>query len=204
MPPVSLTSTQQTLLAHAIDETSGHIRWFPEGLHGGARHKVLTALAVRSLIEQDGDAWQVTEAGYLALKRPLPSFYAQSETESEPEPQPKSGCQVVFEQEPQVADAVEVVPPIPVSCSDTTSTSPRTRATSKQAQVIALLQRPEGATISQICAATEWLSHTVRGAFAGTFKKKLGLIITSEKPAGGERIYRCGQTHQSAQLIEQD
>ena len=69
----------------------------------------------------------------------------------------------------------------------------RTRANSKQAQVVALLQRPEGATIKQICDATGWLSKTVRGAFAGAFKKKLGLVITSSKEAGGERIYRAEQ-----------
>jgi len=32
----------------------------------------------------------------------------------------------------------------------------------------------------------------VRGTFAGAFKKKLGLTITSEKPDGSERIYRVG------------
>jgi hypothetical protein len=73
---------------------------------------------------------------------------------------------------------------------------PRTRENSKQAAVIQMLQRPEGATINQICAATGWQAHTVRGTFAGAFKKKLGLTITSEKPEGGERIYRlCGAPH---------
>lgn len=67
---------------------------------------------------------------------------------------------------------------------------PRTRDNSKQAQVIAMLKRPEGATISQICEATGWQQHTVRGTFAGAFKKKLGLEITSTKEAGGQRIYR--------------
>ena len=66
----------------------------------------------------------------------------------------------------------------------------RTRENSKQAQVIAMLQRPEGATIAQICAATGWQAHTVRGTFAGAFKKKLGLEITSTKEAGGDRTYR--------------
>ena len=61
-----------------------------------------------------------------------------------------------------------------------------------EAAVIQMLQRPEGATINQICAATGWQAHTVRGTFAGAFKKKLGLTITSEKPEGGERIYRVG------------
>ena len=67
---------------------------------------------------------------------------------------------------------------------------PRTRENSKQAQVIAMLKRPEGATIQQICATTGWQQHTVRGTFAGAFKKKLGLTIDSTKEAGGERVYK--------------
>jgi hypothetical protein len=67
---------------------------------------------------------------------------------------------------------------------------PRTRENSKQAVVIQMLQRPEGATITQICASTGWQAHTVRGTFAGSFKKKLGLNLISDKPDGGERIYR--------------
>ena len=58
--------------------------------------------------------------------------------------------------------------------------------------VIQMLQRPEGATIPQICEATGWQSHTVRGTFAGAFKKKLGLTITSTKDAGMEHVYRIG------------
>jgi hypothetical protein len=71
-----------------------------------------------------------------------------------------------------------------------TDSKPRSRDNSKQAQVIAMLKRPEGATIPQICEATGWQQHTVRGTFAGAFKKKLGLEITSTKEAGGQRIYR--------------
>ena len=67
---------------------------------------------------------------------------------------------------------------------------PRGRANSKQAEVIRMLQRPEGATITQVCAVTGWLAHTVRGTFAGTFKKRLGLNLTSDKTDGGERTYR--------------
>jgi hypothetical protein len=73
------------------------------------------------------------------------------------------------------------------------SATPRTRTNnntgSKQAQVIAMLKRPEGATIAQVCEATGWQAHTVRGTFAGAFKKKLGLEITSSKEQGSERIY---------------
>ena len=67
--------------------------------------------------------------------------------------------------------------------------TPVLRANSKQAQVLAMLHRPEGATLAQICACTGWQKHTVRGTFAGAFKKKLGLTIESTKETGGERVY---------------
>ena len=68
---------------------------------------------------------------------------------------------------------------------------PRTdRDGSKEARVIAMLRRSEGATIAQVMAATGWQSHTVRGLFAGALKKRRGLAVTSEKPKGGERTYR--------------
>ena len=69
------------------------------------------------------------------------------------------------------------------------ATAPKTRDGTKQAQLIAMLRRPEGATIAQIVEATSWLPHTVRGFLAGALKKKLGLSVTSEK-VEGTRIYR--------------
>jgi hypothetical protein len=66
----------------------------------------------------------------------------------------------------------------------------KARDGTKQATLIAMLRRPEGATIAQIVEATKWLPHTVRGVFAGALKKKLGLEVTSEKVEGGDRIYR--------------
>lgn len=66
----------------------------------------------------------------------------------------------------------------------------RPRQHTKQAVVIEMLRRPEGATIAQICVATGWLAHSVRGALSGTLRKKLGLAIISQKRADGERTYR--------------
>ena len=68
--------------------------------------------------------------------------------------------------------------------------TPRARENSKQAQMIELLKRPDGATLNQLVEATGWQSHTVRGAMAGSLKKKLGLTIISEKATGQERTYR--------------
>ena len=64
------------------------------------------------------------------------------------------------------------------------------RKSTKQAQLIDLLKRPEGATISEIVTALDWQSHSVRGAMSGVRKKRLGLTITSEKAKQRGRVYR--------------
>ena len=66
----------------------------------------------------------------------------------------------------------------------------RTRAGSKQAKLIEMLKRPDGATIPEVVDALEWQAHTVRGAIAGALKKKLGIEVTSEKVDGRGRVYR--------------
>ncbi|TBN38617.1 DUF3489 domain-containing protein [Paracoccus subflavus] len=64
------------------------------------------------------------------------------------------------------------------------------RPGTKQAQLIAMLQRPEGATIAEIAGKLEWRSHSIRGAISGSLKKKLGLrVIAEECPARG-RVYK--------------
>jgi uncharacterized protein DUF3489 len=63
------------------------------------------------------------------------------------------------------------------------------RAGSKQARVIDMLRRPQGATIATIVKATGWQQHTVRGFFAAVVRNKLGLDLVSEKTSK-ERVYR--------------
>ena len=64
------------------------------------------------------------------------------------------------------------------------------RAGTKQALLIEMLKRTEGATIDEVIAATGWQAHTVRGAIAGALKKRLGLNVDSEKVEGRGRVYR--------------
>jgi Protein of unknown function (DUF3489) len=63
------------------------------------------------------------------------------------------------------------------------------REGSKTAQVVAMLQRKNGATITEIMDAMGWQRHTVRGFMAGAMKKA-GYTVESFKPEGGERSYR--------------
>ena len=82
--------------------------------------------------------------------------------------------------------------PEPVQMPEATDTAKPVaiRAGTKQAQIIALLQRPEGASIAEIVAATSWQAHTARGAIFGALKKKLGLPTAAEKVEGRGTVYR--------------
>ena len=66
------------------------------------------------------------------------------------------------------------------------------REGTKQAQVLALLRRPEGATVAQIAEATGWAAHTVRGFFAG-LKKRQGIEVQVL-----ERVRQVGPNKQGA------
>ena len=66
------------------------------------------------------------------------------------------------------------------------------REGSKTAQVVAMLQRKNGATLAEIMSQMGWQRHTVRGFMAGAMKKA-GYTVESFKPEGGERTYRISQ-----------
>jgi hypothetical protein len=164
MNTTQLTVTQLAILTSAINDTEGKLVWFPDTVKGGARKKVIDSLFKRALITTDGTDWFVAAEGYAALGLPHRGPITLAALDA---------C-IAAGEAAQVSDLPK----------------PRTRDNSKQAQVIAMLQRPEGATISQICEATGWQQHTVRGTLAGSLKKKLGLTITSEKSEGEARVYQ--------------
>ena len=174
MTTIQLSPAQHAILAYAIEHTDGKIVWFPENIKGGARKKVLDGLFNRALITTDGADWFVAAEGYDAMGRARPA-------PSAPAP---------LEVDPEIEVAVTTAESEWAQNKTTVQARPRTRENSKQAEVIRMLQRPEGATVQQICETTGWQAHTVRGTFAGAFKKKLGLTIVSDKAQGGERVYR--------------
>jgi len=155
-----LTTTQKTILEAAIGHLNGSIHPLPEHIKGGAAKKVIESLLKKGLIEEDGpQTWRISEAGFRALGLELPK------TEETVEETPATD----FEADVAAAEAAlaEAKPR-------------RTRENSKQAKVIALLKRPEGATTAQIAAVTGWQNHTIRG-FLSIAKKKLGLEITAHR-----------------------
>ena len=163
---------------------------------------MITSLAQRGLIEQMDGQWRLTRTAIALLKGEAQpgevhspalaaciATAAQPSIAETPESEAAGGAaqQTWIEAAVKANDAKEAASGSPKVGFEG---KPRRRANSKQALVIEMLRRPEGATVRQISEATGWQAHTVRGALAGALKKKLGLAIVSEKPKGGERVYR--------------
>ena len=70
--------------------------------------------------------------------------------------------------------------------------APQAKPVSKQTTVIAMLRRPEGASIPEIVEVTGWAPHSVRGFMSGALKKRLHIEVTSQKRNGEERRYFVG------------
>ena len=159
---MQLTETQSTLLRAAAHHPEHLLTDFPATLKGGARLKVLTALQNSGCIQPQGK----TDDGAIRFAITAAGFEA-------------LGLQM-----PQALPTPTAAP------AAHPASAPVTREGTKQATLIGLLRRPEGATLGQMVEATGWQSHTVRGTLAGALKKKLGLVIVSDKTAGSQRTYR--------------
>ncbi|MGI3211890.1 DUF3489 domain-containing protein [Roseovarius tibetensis] len=178
-----LTDTQTLILSRATTRPANLAMPLPEGLHGAAAKVAVTKMVERGWIEEvDADIrradplWRetgdghgttliATETGLAAIgSAPVVVKAASALQKAKPDPAPTS----------MVSEAL---------------TSPAIRAGTKQAQIIALLQRPEGASIGEIVEATGWQAHSARGMISGALKKKLGLAITSAKEEERGTVY---------------
>ena len=173
---MKLSDTQRVILSAASRRTDRLALPLPKSLKGGAAHKVINALIQKGLVKEVkanrklGDpVWRKNDEGHgLTLIISDAGFAA-----------------IGIEVEPQKTKA-------PKSESKPISTERKIRERTKQALVIEMLRRAEGASIVEIVEATNWASHTTIGFLAGALKKKLGLAIDSDKDEIRGRIYKVG------------
>jgi hypothetical protein len=63
------------------------------------------------------------------------------------------------------------------------------RRVTKQDLVLSMLRRQDGASIAEICVATDWKAHSARAFLSGALGRRLRIAVISEKNEAGERKY---------------
>lgn len=182
-----LTDTHLIILTAAAKRDDGTVQPLPKSLtlNKGATANVLKNLLKKGLIAErpagiDDEVWRKDDGQRLTLAITDAGLTAIG---IEPEEAPEA---------PQ-ASITTVQPGAPAKRSKKASTgrsAPAPRAGTKQALLIDLLKRKDGATIHEAIEATGWQAHSVRGAISGTLKKKLGFHVTSEPVEDRGRVYR--------------
>jgi hypothetical protein len=202
-----LSDTQAVILSAASQREDGAVLPLPETLKikGGAVDKVLGSLKGKGLIEHRGaprgddpPPLRITRAGLEAIG---------VETEEDAPEGATLADAGVTSAETGVRSTDVAAPPAKrkakggkrgkVSAAGSAPVEkPTPRAGTKQAQMIEMLKRPEGATVEQIAAATGWQHHTIRGAISGALKKKLGLTVeaTRTREVGPNKIGAKGSS----------
>ena len=181
------SETQSLILSRAATRPGNLALPLPEGLVGAAAKMVVGKMIARGWLEE-------VEAN---LRRNEPMWRETGDGHGTTLIATEAGLEAIGI-EPLVASAVASVrkarsrPQAEQTPNADTAKPAAIRAGTKQAQIIAMLQRPEGVTIAEIVAATSWQAHTARGAISGAIKKKLGLPIRAKKIDGRGTVYRIG------------
>ena len=177
-----LSDTQAVILSVASQRDDGAVLPLPKTLKikGGAVDKVLGSLKAKGLIDHLGvprgdkpPPLRITGAGLEAIGvEPDDENGAQAGT-TEGDTSATSAEAAGAEDPAQSGEPADTQPDIAAARAP--------RAGTKQALMIELLKRPEGATVEQIAEATGWQHHTIRGAISGALKKKFGLNVEATR-----------------------
>lgn len=199
---MKLTDTQLVILSAAAAREDLSVLPVPESIKiaGAALIKVLDGLRRKGLVaghpaEMGQATWRETESGErLALGITDEGLAAISATEPAPratksDPATGAGAGVDPQRHPKVARRLRHRADAAIEPGR--SGQARKRKTKAEA-VLALLRLKNGATLSQLMAATGWQAHSVRGFLSGTVKTRMGLALASRKPEKGERRYGIG------------
>jgi hypothetical protein len=186
-----LSDTQLVILGAAAQRADLSVLPLPDSLKlkGGALAKVMDSLRNRGLIrvlDTDGGPERVviTSEGMAAIGVETEDDEAPAGA-TEPDAAPRSAeAGATGEGPAEAAEADGAAAPAasgPEAAPAQPAAKPTPRAGTKQAKMIEMLKRPEGATVEQIAAATGWQHHTIRGAISGALKKKLGLTVEATR-----------------------
>lgn len=186
-----LTDTQTIILSRAATRPSNLAMPLPEGLAGAAAKMAVTKMIERCWLEEveanlrrGEPLWRETGDGHGTTLIATEAGLAAIGIEPVVTNTMTNLRKAQLERVSAPKDAAE-------SSTDPCAQKPVTiRAGTKQAEIIALIQRPEGASIAEIVEATGWLAHSARGLISGGLKKKLSLPITAEKVAGRGTVYK--------------
>jgi hypothetical protein len=192
-----LTKKQLVLILSALDDAPRSPANKGEALRAIGRSAARIGLTAEDVLAAAPGLLdeRLTPAEFRAELQDLP---AGSDSAADAEPQPETGAPAADEaatapqdgeEGPPAAEVPEVAEPAPTAAETATTApseapaaaKPTPRAGTKQAQMIEMLKRPEGATVEQIAEVTGWQHHTVRGAISGALKKKLGLTIEATR-----------------------
>jgi hypothetical protein len=180
-----LSDTQLVVLSAAAQHPDRLVLPLPEHLKGGAATKVIDSLVGKGLVVEveakpSEPMWRDTGDGHGVTLIATDAAFVALGIAPESAPAGATGGS----EEPAPTNTAPDPEPAAVAPAR------KTRADSKQAHVVDMLRRAEGATIDDIASATGWQRLTVRGAIARALKKKLGLDVTSAKVEGRGRVYR--------------
>jgi hypothetical protein len=199
---IKLTENQRALLESAFRRED---RCFvlPSNLKGGAAQKVAAKLITDGLAKEikakaGAPIWRRDGESDQAYSLKLSVAGAKAIATSEG---PSVRLESQAPAQVTLPDLMDSPPATSVHAAEVGKVTPREG--SKLASVIALLRRPDGATIDVLTKATGWLPHTTRAAITGV--RKRGYSVVLDRDVVGASVYRLSdpQERKSATSVPQ-